>query len=211
MVVVGCSVPGCEFKSDDVSEATAIALLTNHGLAHQAAPPAIAGPAPVSRGPKLDRPKVDVGVAIEEWNVFVRRWDVFRAGSGIDEASAPAQLFQCAGTELGDSLLKVNPNLTSDSLTQLLTAMRSLAVIPVATGVLRTELLQLRQKRDETFRVFAARVRGKAETCAFAAKCECGKGVDYTNHVIRDVLLGGIFDPDIRREILGPSTSSRPQ
>ncbi|KAL9972701.1 hypothetical protein ACROYT_G019061 [Oculina patagonica] len=81
--------------------------------------------------------------------------------------------------------------------------MRSLAVIPVATGVLRTELLQLRQERDEPFHAFTTRVRGKAETCAFATKCECGKNVDYTDHVIRDVLLSGIFDPDIRREILG--------
>jgi hypothetical protein len=46
-------------------------------------------------------------------------------------------------------------------------------------------------------------VRGKAETCAFTAECECGKDVDYTDNVIRDVLLNGLSDPDIRREILG--------
>ncbi|KAK3725257.1 hypothetical protein QZH41_001290 [Actinostola sp. cb2023] len=205
MVKVECSGPHCDFKTDDVSEAIAIALLANHGLAHQSTPPAIAGPvpAPVPRGPKLDRPKVNVGVSTEGWNVFVRRWEVFRTGSGIDNASAPAQLFQCAGLELGDSILKANPDAASDNLSQLLAAMHSLAVIPVATGVLRTELLQLRQERDEAFRAFTARVRGKAETCAFATKCECGKSVDYTNHVIRDVLLNGISDPDIRREVLG--------
>ena len=71
------------------------------------------------------------------------------------------------------------------------------------TGVLRTELLQLCQERDEPFRAFTARVCGKAETCAFSTKCECGKNVDYTDHVIRDVLLNGISDPDIRREVLG--------
>ena len=135
----------------------------------------------------------------------LRRWDVFRAGSGIDDTSAPSQLFQCAGTELGDSLLKVNANPVTDTVTQLLASMRSLAVIPVATGVLRTELLQLRQERDETFRAFAARVRGKAETYDFIAACECGNNVDYTSHVIRDVLLSGISDPDIRREVLGTS------
>ena len=86
---------------------------------------------------------------------------MFRSGSGIDEASAPSQLFQCAGTELGDSLLKANQQATSGSLPGLLAAMRSLAVIPVATCVLRTELLQLRQERDETVRAFSARVRGK--------------------------------------------------
>ena len=141
-----------------------------------------------------------MGVSIEEWNVFVRRWELFRSGSGIDEASAPSQLFQCAGTELGDSLLKANQQATSGSLPGLLAAMRSLAVIPVATCVLRTELLQLRQERDETVRAFSARVRGKAETCAFSTTCERGKDVDY---IIHHVLLNGLYNPDSRREILG--------
>lgn len=76
-------------------------------------------------------------------------------------------------------------------------------MIPVATGVLRSELQQLRQGRDETFRAFTASVRGKAETCAFATDCECGKSVDYTHHAIRDVLLNGMHDTDILREVLG--------
>ena len=66
--------------------------------------------------------------------------------------------------------------------------MRSLAVIPVATAVLCTELLQLQlhQERDELF-----------------PQCECGKNVDYTDRVIRDVLLDGISHPGIRLEVLG--------
>ncbi len=46
MVVVTCSVPGCAFHTDDVSEALAIALLTNHGLAHSTTSPAITPPSP---------------------------------------------------------------------------------------------------------------------------------------------------------------------
>ena len=151
MVVITCTIPGCEFKTHDVSETLAIALLGNHTVGHttssQTAPP----PAP-SRGPKLTRPTIDIGVSIEEWNVFLRCWQVFQAGSGIGEASAPSQLFQCAGAELGDRKLKTNPTITSESLWAVLTTMRSLAVIPVATCVLRTELLQLQQERDKTFR-----------------------------------------------------------
>ena len=131
MVVVGCTVPGCAFETGDVSEALAIALLTNHGLVHRNPPAQI----PTTHGPKLDRPKVDVGVTIEEWNVFIRRWDVFRTGSGVGAAHSPFQLFQCAGPELGDSMLKANPNITSGPLVDLIAAMRSLAVIPVATCV----------------------------------------------------------------------------
>jgi hypothetical protein len=188
MVVVECSVPQCDFKTNDVSEALAIALLSNHGLAHQNTVPVVSTqPAPTFQGPKLEQPKIDVGVSTEDWNVFVRRWEVFRTGSGI---------------ELGDSLLKANSNAASGTLNELLATMRSLAVIPVATCVSRTELLQLRQERDEAFHTFTAMVRGKAETCAFTAECECGKDVDYTDNVICDVLLNGLSDPDIRREIL---------
>ena len=103
MVVIERSVPNCTFTTDDVSEALAIALLSNHNLAHCNLAPTVAdaAPAPTApRGPKLERPKVDVGVTIEEWNVFTRRWEVF------NDASAPSQLFQCAGAELGDSFSK---------------------------------------------------------------------------------------------------------
>ena len=86
----------------------------------------------------------------------------------------------------------------------LLSAMRSLAIIPVATScVLRAELLQYRQERDGAFRAFSARVRGKAKTSSYSATCKCSQTLDYTDHIIREVLLNGIYDPDIRREILG--------
>lgn len=136
MVVIECSLPDCTITTDDVSEALAIALLTNHDLAHRNPAPTVADAAPAhtaTRSPNLERPKVDVEVTIEEWNVFTRRWEVFRSDSGIDDASALSQLFQCPGTELGDSLLKANPNAASETLPQLLAAMHSLAVIPVAT------------------------------------------------------------------------------
>lgn len=135
--------------------------------------------------------------------MFTRRWEVFRTGSGINDESAPSQLFQCAENELGDSLLKANPHAASTTLPDLLAAMHSLTVIPVATGVLCTELVQLRQEHDEPFHAFTARARGKAETCAFTSKCQCGKNVDYTDHVIRDILLNGISDSDIQRVVLG--------
>ena len=43
-------------------------------------------------GPKLDRPKIEVGVSMEDWNIFERRWAVFRSGSNIADASASVQL-----------------------------------------------------------------------------------------------------------------------
>ena len=75
-------------------------------------------------------------------HVFTCCWEVFRTGSGINDESAPSQLFQCAENELGYSLLKATPHPASNTLSDLLAAMRSLTVIPVATDVLHTELLR---------------------------------------------------------------------
>ena len=61
----------------------------------------------------------------------------------------------------------------------------------------------MRQLREEPFCAFVTRVRGKADTCAFAVNCTCGLKVNYTDHMILDTLLNGIADDEIRREILG--------
>ena len=198
MVVLECPAPGCTYKTADLKEETSLQLLSLHALAH--------AQTPTSRGPKLTRPTIDIGVDLETWNAFVRRWDTFRIGSNISESASAVQLFQCASDALGDMLLKSDPALTTKSTAEVIVAMKQLAVIPVAVGVSRAELLQMKQSCDEPVRTYAARVRGKAETCSFvtSTSCVCGKSVscDYTEEVIRDVILAGLADLDIRREAL---------
>ena len=201
MVIVACPMPGCTYKTEDLAAEVVASLLNIHAIDHSRAPQVAA-----SRGPKLNRPSIDIGVDEETWNAFVRRWETFKVGSDISNDAAPMQLFQCASESLGDLLLKSDPKLPTKSVQTVLRVMRAMAVIPVARGVSRAELFQMAQSIDEPIRTFAARVRGKAETCGFvtSTKCPCGKTVqaDYTEEVIRDVLLAGICDMDIRREAL---------
>ena len=195
MVVINCPIIGCSYETTDCSEAIACVLLTAHTPQHTAKPPAT--------GPKLDRPRIDTGITPEEWNIFKLRWDVFVNGSGFDPTASSSQLFQCASEELGNSLLKADPSITSKPTADLMKAMKTLAVVAVATGVIRAELVQMKQDRGETFRTFAARVRGKAETCSYTTKCSCNSTVNFTDIIVRDVLIAGISDLDIRRDILG--------
>ena len=197
MLSIKFPIPDCPYETPESSEAVTCALLAAHSTIHM--PRA----AVVTKGPKLDRPKVNIGVTLEEWNIFKRRWDVFVSRSGLDPDASSSQLFQCAGDELGDSLLKTDPSIVSKPTSVVMAAMKSLAVIIVATGVMRAELVRMQQERDESFRAFAARVRGKAETCAYITKCTCLREVDFTDSIIRDVLIAGIADLDIRREVLG--------
>jgi hypothetical protein len=155
-----------------------------------------------------------MGVESETWNAFERRWDNFCRGSGIGASSASSQLFQCAADALGDALLKSDPTITSKPVNEVMAAMKLMAIIPVSRGVKRAELVAMQQSPVEAFRTFAARVRGKADTCAFLmhTTCECGveNTVNYTDETIRDVLLTGIADLDIRREALGVEGSLLP-
>ena len=194
--------PLCDYQTDDVEAQLAAALLNVHALCHtqQNHTPA------VPSQPKIDRPKIDVGVEEEIWNGFMRRFEAFKIGSGITVETESMQLFQCASEALGDLILKYDPVIHTRNITTVTETMKSFAVIPVAIGVRRAELMQLRQAPDELFRAFSAKVKGKAETCAFqtSLKCKCGEELvaDYTTESVKDVLLAGIHDLDIRREAL---------
>lgn len=144
MVVLGCSLPGWDFKTIDGSDAVAVALLTNHNLAHQLPTTTATG----HRGPKLERPRIDMGVENETWNMLERRWDNFYRGSRIDATTASVQLFHCASEALGDALLKVNPEITTLPVNEVLKAMRSLAIIPVSRGVKRADFMAMHQNAE---------------------------------------------------------------
>jgi hypothetical protein len=140
-----------------------------------------------------------------EGRLSLREEDI-ATSSILTQVVDTSHLFQCAGDTLGDALLNSDPDIADRDLENVLAVMKSLAVIPVATGVLRSELLGLRKNRDEPIRCFAVRTRGKAETCNFISQflCECGKlnNVNYMEHIMHDVVIAGIYDADICRDIL---------
>jgi len=204
---MACPFQDCTYSTGEQTEPVAIAYFNAHMLSHTHPPPAQQSVVRRS-GPKLDRPVIESGASMEEWNLFTRRWTIFKEGSHIDNADASRHLFQCADGPLGDALLKMDPDIVNKSIDEVLQAMKKLAVIPIATGILRSELLDMKQLRDEAFRKFASRVRGKAETCEYTIDVTCGpcnrtSNVNFTDHIMRDVLLAGIYDADIRREMYG--------
>ena len=207
-MIISCAFPEYGFQTEDFDRNISSAALQSHAFCY-AFPPnahriyaAVAPEAPRHNGPKLDRPGIDVGVSLQEWNVFTGRWDDFKQGSVINAQSASAQLFQCASQTLGDQMLKTDANIASMPIGDVLKAMQRLAVIPVATGVLQSELMITRQDRDEQLRSFTARVRSKTDTCSFSATCSCGIKVDYTDHMICATLQSGILDDEIRRDVI---------
>ena len=197
--------PRCDFKTPEgLAKSIALVVFNAHVTEHMPTPAAAQAPPPTAlapRGPKLERPKVDLGVSMEEWNVYERRWDAYVLGSGLNAANCASHLFDCAGEELKNIIVKMDPTILSKPTADLLAMMKKLAVIPVAPGVVRAELMQMHQDRDQSFRTFAANVRGKAETCGYINH-DCSESCDFTQSMVKDVLVAGIYNLDIRREVL---------
>ena len=51
------------------------------------------------------------------------------------------------------------------------------------------------------------RLKGQANICQFSIKCkDCDKDVSYSEQIVRDSLIRGIYDEDIRLEVLSDTT-----
>ena len=83
---------------------------------------------------------------------------------------------------------------------------KSVAVIKVSIWVKRAEFMSVHQDHGKKFKTFAYHVCSKTETCIFkkVSECECQKKkvTSYMEKSIKYVMLAGVGDDDIRREVL---------
>ena len=88
----------------------------------------------------------------------------------------------------------------SDDEQYLLTAIKTVAVTPVAVSVRRSELLSMKQDHTENTRSLFARINSKATTCAYAVDCTsdtCQQKIYFTDIIVKDVLISGLADDNI--------------
>ena len=71
----------------------------------------------------------------------------------------------------------------------------------------------MRQEHTEAVRHYAARVRGKATNGKFRKAFKCGNAdcsreaeVDFTEEIVKMVVLTGFADDDVKREVLANET-----
>ena len=193
---------GCTFSTGDIDPAVAAALLIVHNNVHTAAAPPTR-----QKAPKIDRPIISGGSSEETWNAFYARWQLFKQGTALTPAEVTRQLFGCCDESLGNDILRgSNINIASTTEDILLNLIKRLAVIPVATSVRRADLLSMKQRDGENARSFYARIKGKAATCAYTVKCSsqtCTQDVNFTDVIVKDVMIAGIADDEVKREVLG--------
>ena len=129
-----CVVAACPFAPVDADPAAAMRAMVNHiALQHPGQLPA----AQLNvRPPTLVRPTIDIGCSPSQWADFIREWGWFLRGSNIQPIQATTQAMACLSRELASAADKAinNISLTVD---ELLRQVKTVAVLPVAVGVLR--------------------------------------------------------------------------
>ncbi|RUS74671.1 hypothetical protein EGW08_017577 [Elysia chlorotica] len=207
MNTIQCPAPNCETQWPATTPTEVlIRLIDIHSAtAHQTSAPAKTTAARVE---KVRRPTVSAAGTSETWAYFEQRWSDYKQATRLEDSDAVFQLLECCDEALRKDLTRTFGGLASSDEQTVLANIKTLAVRQENVMVARVQLQQMRQDRDEPVRAYAARLRGQAGVCNFKIKCSsatCATKVDYSDMMIRDALIRGIEDEEIRLDILGES------
>ena len=98
MPVLQCVYENCTYKTDNLSEAFAAAVLEQLKM-HERAKHA-AAPDTKPHKLKIDPPKLDVGATPEEWQSFKRQWAMYKSGTLLPAGQVSTALFYCCSEGL---------------------------------------------------------------------------------------------------------------
>ena len=204
-----CPFQGCSDVTEDDSENLAIALFNAHISTHTASNTNNAQRVGSSKSEKIIRPKLSQGMPEEGWNSFIVQWKIYKSSAALSDDEGKLQLIYCCEQDLLEHVLRSDPDITGKEEPDQLASIRKLCVIPAAMGVRRSDVLNLTQDSAELSRSFLSRIQGKAATCNFVTSCKavCCRAnppkVDFSDVVIKYVLVNGLADAEIRRDVLG--------
>jgi len=198
MPIVQCPIEGCSYTTADLDSAIVAALLTTHALSHSSTPVAAVPPE------KVKRPSISAAGSSEDWSYFQSRWNEYTRATKLSGTDKVIQLLECCDEALRKDLTRSHGgSLIGKCESDVLAAIKTLAVREENIMVARVTLNNMRQDRDEAIRSYGARLKGQANVCKFIAPCpSCNSSVNYTEPILRDVLTRGIADPEIQLLLL---------
>ena len=200
---IECPFPGCEIITENADKDLAIAIFNAHVGTHTVAARV---PNQASKSEKLQRPRISQGMLEEGWNSFKIQWEIYKEGTKLQADEVSRQLIHCCEQDVMEQVLRTDAGIAKKTEEVILKEIKKLAVVPVAMGVRRADLLGMKQDKGEQVRSYASKIQGKSATCAF--KTPCGKGtcdneVEFTDIITKYVLVNGLEDDDVKRETLG--------
>ena len=215
-----CQVPDCTGGTDGArwsceDETTvAVALLQSHGYTHQAAPTApTAASTPSSRRPRphpLNPPKLEAQCSesrFEEWKV---EWASYKNTVEMPPGSEASYILDCLPEEVRRDVRSTTDNVRGMAEADLIAAIKHHAVLQRAISARKMELYSLKQEDGEPVRRFHARIQHLARQCQLTVPCPAeacshhvAPFVSYADEVVKQVVLVGLVDQEIKKDVLG--------
>ena len=194
-----CPFPECTYETADVEDALAAVLISVHSNGTHVAAPTNSPHTNAAKIERVKRPTISAAGSSEEWTYFLTRWQEYVDATQITGKDKVLQLLECCD----DNLRKDITRNAGGSLANK-TGEQVHAVHEENAMVARVQLSDIKQDRDEAIRNFGARLRGQASVCKFTTACpSCNTAVNYTDNILRDILIKGLADNEIQLDLLG--------
>ena len=198
-VQLDCPARDCDFKTQLLEYAQAKELLDIHvKVDHR-----IAGGD--NRKPeKFPRPEISLDKSAEDWSEFKVTWDQYKEEYALTGPQLIRQLYACCSEEMKTSLSRITAGQQfRKTEKELLDLMKQLAVRFQNPMVHVQEFLHQVQNQEEGVRSYLTRLRGVAARCNFSETCpDCNKDISYSDSIIRFKLIAGLYDSEIKEDIL---------
>ena len=116
---------------------------------------------------KVPRPVVKMGIGLEEFSFFQRRWQAYKRSCNLTDAKEIRdQLLSACHDDLARDLNSCfGSNAENFTKVQLLAEIEKLAVLAQNNLVNVYHLLALHQEKEESVRAFLARLKAKSSVC----------------------------------------------
>ena len=161
-----------------------------------------------AKPPTLPLPKLAAQVSQDVFDEFWQEWLNWKASSSVETGKESGYLLQCAEASLKAEIQASTTNAMAKPENDLMELLRKHAVVTRAKCAMVTDLLNIRQSEDEPVRKFKSRIDAVARNCGLEVACThpcCAtKGkISFAEVVAKHVLVNGLHDVDIRKEVLG--------
>ena len=198
MAEIACPFPDCPYKLPEADPALRAVLMTGHLQTHRCEPTVTA------KVEQVKRPCIRSSGTTEDWGYFLSRWGDYVEATKVAGVNKTIQLLECCEETLRRDLTRNNGGTMKERpITEVLIAIKALAVREENPTIARVTLHSMTQDREESIRAFGARLRGQASVCQYKKNCECGLTVDYSEENATGALIKGLADLDIRKQLLG--------
>ena len=209
---IPCERTGCNWTATESSEAVALAKYQSHQQNHIAADKLQA--TNIIQPEKVKKPPITLRSTPEDWSYFEVRWSEYKKAANFKDDSIVVHLMECCDDALRKDLFRIYGSIQENTETEALKKIKQVAVHIENIRVARITLHQMKQDRDQPVRSYEAQLKGQANICNYTVKhkCQCGieSNVNYADEMVSNVLVSGLADIQIQRELLSDANQEMP-